>query len=261
MMIDTHCHLNFKAFNKDRHQVIERAIKTGVEKIIIPGAKIDSSKKGVEIAQQYESCYAAVGIHPHHSNQIDESQEELNSLVKQAKVVAVGEIGLDYHRYHNYPPISSSVKKAQRELFLLQLELAKKMHLPVIIHCREAYEDLLTILEMSAAKGQFRGVFHCFEGTEKQLTEVLDLGFYAGFDGNITYEENSLLRKLVKLTPLDRLLLETDAPFLTPLPFRGQRNEPAFITYLTKCVAEIQQKSFEDIAGIISFNAQKLFNI
>lgn len=264
MLIDTHAHLNFKAFNKDLPDVIERAQKKGVEKIIIPGAKIDSSYEAVKIAATYPSCYAAVAIHPHHIQEFVELgtkkvKEELQLLCKNKKIVAIGEIGLDYYQYRNSPPVSISDKESQKELFLLQLQIAFDLDLPAIIHCRNAHDDLLDIIKQYNNKA--KGVFHCFGGEEKHLQEVLKLGFYVGFDGNITYPENKNMKNLVKLTPLSKLLLETDSPYLTPLPFRGRRNEPAYITYITKEIAEIHQRSIEKIAEITSRNALNLFKI
>lgn len=271
MLIDTHCHLNFKAFNKDLPDVIERAQKTGVEKIIIPGARIDSSKKAVEISQKYDPCFAAIGIHPHHAEEFinlgkTKITEELSSRLRSNnnnKVVAIGEIGLDYHEYKGYPPITDELKSRQKELLILQIEIASEYNLPIIFHCRDAHDDQLELINnyLKSTKKKITGVFHCFGGDKKHLKKVLDLGFYVGFDGNITYPENKALQALVKLTPLNRLLVETDSPFLTPLPFRGNRNEPAYIAYTVKKVAEIHQRNIEEIAKISSLNALNLFRI
>ena len=266
MLVDTHCHLNFKVFGKDVDQVINRAKKADVEEIIIPGAKLDSSEKAVEIARQYKSCYAAVGIHPHHVAEFiilgnDTVISRLEELINGKKVIAVGEIGLDYYTYHNYPPILAKTKKVQEELLLLQLELAYKTKLPVIIHCREAFQDLLPLIKKFISQKPITGVFHCFSGDKKHLKKVIEFGFFVGFDGNITYKENQNLRQCIKFIPLDRLLLETDSPFLTPVPFRGKRNEPKLITYTAKRVAEIRNLSLAFIADTTSQNARKLFNI
>lgn len=261
MLIDTHAHLNFKAFKKDLDGVIQRALKADVEKIIIPGAKLDSSREAIKIAQEYPSCFAAIGIHPHHATNYS-SLAEIFSLAKQPKVVAIGEIGLDYYRYSNHPPISKLDKQTQKNLFCLQLELATEINLPVIIHCRQAYVDLLDILRAFLKNSKkITGVFHCFEGEKEHLFTVFNLGFYVGYDGNITYPENQHLRNLVNLTPADRLLLETDSPFLTPVPLRGSRNEPAYLPYIAAKVAEIQGKKSTTVAKITSDNALKLFNL
>ncbi|MBI4990516.1 TatD family hydrolase [Candidatus Gottesmanbacteria bacterium] len=267
MFIDTHAHLNFKAFKKDLDEVLNRAKESGVTKIIIPGAKVDSSEKAIEIAQRYDSCFAAIGIHPHHVDEFKQSgrliiEQKLKEMLKQVqhdKIVAIGEIGLDYHEYNGYPPLLQENKEQQKELLLLQLDLAQKENLPIIFHCRNAFDDLLEIIRQYGKSVE--GVFHCFDGEKKHLEEVLKLGFYIGFDGNITYPENQTLKSLVKLTPLERLFLETDSPFLTPQPFRGSRNEPAYITYIAKEVAEIHQRSVEEIVEMTSRNALNLFKI
>ncbi len=260
MLIDTHAHLNFKAFNQDLDEVINRAKKSGIEKIIIPGAKIDSSKKAVKIVQNYESCFAAVGIHPHHTDEFiklgkPKVAEELKKLINFKKVVAVGEIGLDYHEYKNYPPISEETKKYQIELLLLQMEIAQEVNLPIIFHCRDAHDDQLDILKNL----KLTGVFHCFGGEKKHLEKVLDMGFYVGFDGNITYSDSQNLQELVRLTPIDSILLETDSPFLTPDPFRGERNEPAYLTHIASLIAQIHKISLEKVSEITTQNALKLF--
>jgi len=262
MLIDTHCHLNFKAFNKDLHEVISRAKEAGIEKIIIPGAKIDSSYKAIEISQKYESCFAAVGIHPHHVADFFQSNsrkttDELKMITNNKKVVAIGEIGLDYHEYKGYPPITNKVKAKQKELLMLQIEIAQTHNLPIIFHCRDAHDDQLEIIKNQ----KLTGVFHCFGGEKKHLEKVLSLGFYIGFDGNITYPENKNLQDLVRYTPIDRLLLETDAPYLTPLPFRSQRNEPAHLLHTTKFVSQLRAVSIENVIETTSLNALKLFRL
>lgn len=265
MFIDTHCHLNFKAFKKDLNEVINRANNAGVEKIIIPGAKLDSSQRAVEITQEYTNCFAAVGIHPHHVEEYihkgsQKTQEDLKKLSKNNKVVAIGEIGLDYHQYKDYPSISDETKKLQKELFELQLDIAIQGNLPVIIHCREAQNDIIETIKQVKSKN-LRGVFHCFDGSSEYLNNVLALGFFVGFDGNSTYPQNAHLRDLVQKTPLNRLLLETDAPYLTPVPHRHTRNEPAYLTLMASCVSEIKQKSIEEIALQTTQNANFLFGI
>ena len=206
MYIDTHCHLNFKAFKKDLDEVVLKAKNMRVKKIIVPGAKINSSKRGVEIAEKYQGVYAAVGVHPHHvQNKID--FEELRILAGNKKTVAVGEIGLDHYHYKDYPEISSDEKTRQVAVF----------------------------------------------------RNVLDMGFYIGFDGNITYPENINLSRLVKLVPADRLLLETDAPFLTPIPYRGTRNEPANIIKTAGFIAGLLKIGISELARMTCKNAETLF--
>lgn len=266
-MIDTHCHLNFHAFDRDLNDVIKNAEITGISKIIIPGAKLSSSKKATEIANMHENCFSAVGIHPHHVDEYIQTGEteitkQLKNLLKNGKTVAIGEIGLDYYHYKDYPPVTQKNKQNQANLFKLQLKLAQKNNLPVIIHCREAQDDLSEIIsDFMKDYGKFEGVFHCFDGSKDYLSSVLNLGFYVGFDGNITYKQNKHLRELVQLTPSDQLLLETDAPFLTPEPFRGTRNEPAYLIHVTNLVAQIYNTKPENIGEITSRNAQTLFKL
>jgi len=273
MYTDTHCHLNFKAFNKDLKEVIDRAKKSGVEKIIIPGAKLDSSRSAVEIASQYEMCFAAVGIHPHHTTESDTSLLHINvvkpdensilNLVNKPKVVAIGEIGLDYYAYKNYPPITMNGKKRQKELLIIQLKIALACQKPVILHCREAHDDMLELLTDFQEKPEtrLRGVFHCFGGDKNHLKKVLDLGFLVGFDGNITYEDNQKLQEMVIQTPLERLLLETDAPYLAPVPYRRQRNEPSYLSLIAVFISNLTGNSLKKITGKTQKNAESLFSI
>lgn len=271
MLIDTHCHLNFHAFDTDRDEVIARAQKEGIAAFVIPGAKLDSSQKAVDIAAAHSSCFAAVGIHPHHAPEYasllsgatdTEIHEVLLPLARSDRVVAIGEIGLDYYRYKNSPPINEDTKTLQKKLLIAQLDIAIQCKLPVIIHCREAQEDLLELLESYATKkALLSGVFHCFDGSLDYLEKVLSLDFFVGFDGNITYPANENLRKLVSATPVSRLLLETDAPYLTPVPHRGTRNEPGFLRFTAATVAEITHTTPRAIAEQTSANARLLFSL
>lgn len=268
MLIDTHCHLNFKAFEKDIDEVINRAKNAGVKKFIIPGAKIDSSRIAVEIAQEYDSCFAAVGIHPHHISEFMEFGtakvvSEITKLIIDKAVVAIGEIGMDYHEYKGYPPVDRKTKNLQKELLLLQIDIAQKHSLPIIFHCRDAHDDQLELIENYIKYGgkQITGVFHCFGGEKRHLQKVLEMGFYVGFDGNITYPQNKNLQELVRLTPPDKLLLETDSPYLTPIPLRGQRNEPANLIHTASFTASIKQISPKKLAEITTRNALKLFKL
>ncbi|MCL5675645.1 MAG: TatD family hydrolase [Patescibacteria group bacterium] len=282
MLIDTHCHLNFQAFEKDLEEVITRAKSEGVEKIIIPGAKIDSSQKAIEIAGKYDNCYAAIGVHPHHESDTGilgyyDIKKKLVELAKNKKVVAIGEFGLDYYEYqqtvHQENKITAEIKQKQKELLKIHLEVARECNLPIILHCREAFEDMLPIVLQylrppsrspfghleGVSRSVLRGVFHCFGGNEKDLKRVLDMGFYIGFDGNITFKNAYSLQNLVKLTPLDRILTETDAPYLSPEPFRGKRNEPKNVKIIARKIAEIKGIRLEEIEKITTKNALKLF--
>lgn len=286
-MIDTHCHLNFEAFKDDIPQVIERAKARGVEKIIIPGTDLASSERAISLAQSYSNCWAAVGIHPHHSKDSGllvnaDLRKKLRHLLQQKRVVAAGEIGMDYHEYRKtkYGPveITPEMKQKQKDLLLMQMELAQDFRLPMILHCRDAHEDMIqTISEFtdqtisSEAKSvkinsrkrenstRLPGVFHCFGGSKKHLQLLITMGYYIGFDGNITYSPDWGV--FVRSTPLERLLLETDAPYLTPVPHRGTRNEPQYVSLVAKAVAAYQQVPVDKVIHLSTMNAQALFKL
>lgn len=276
MLIDTHCHLNFKAFRKDLDNTLWKAREASVVRIIVPGADLETSKRAVELARSYETIYAAVGIHPHHAFQVKslpagqagpklKVKSELKKLAQNNKVVAIGECGLDYYPYKKTKEedykVNNELKKKQKELFQLQLELARELKLPVIFHCREAHDDIKKCLKVSRFKG-LKGVFHCFSGDKKFLQWVLKQGFYVGFDGNITYDEE--LAKIAKVAPLKRIILETDAPYLTPEPLRSQKifpNRPENVKIVAKFIATVKGDSFSNIARHTSQNAITLFKL
>ena len=259
MLCDTHCHLNFKAFKKDLNEVITKAKEANVSKIIVPGASINSSERAVEISRTYDGIYAAVGVHPHHASKEFEI-DKLKKLAKYKKTAAIGEIGLDHHRYKNFPPLSEEDMRRQVDIFWQQLKTALEFNLPVIIHCREAQDLLLKVItDFMNKKGKLQGVFHCFEGNEDYLKRLVDLGFYVGFDGNVTYPENKEITRIIKKVPLDRLVLETDAPFLTPQKFRSKRNEPSYLTETAMFIASLLKIGIEKISEITTRNAEGLF--
>lgn len=265
-MIDTHTHLNFKAFEDDYANVIHRAKASGVEKMFVVGTSLNSSKKAVIISKKQSACFATIGIHPHHVSEFElvgkkRIREQLLTLLCAKRIVAIGETGLDYHQYKNYPPISNVQKKLQKELLFLHLEIAKMLNLPVIFHCREAMDDMLEVLVASFKRLNYssRGVFHCFEGIKSQRDKVLALGLSVGFDGNITYPESSQLRNLIATTPLERILLETDSPYLTPEPLREKRNEPKNLALIASFIASIKRDSLENIIKNTTQNAHRLF--
>lgn len=270
-MIDTHCHLNFKSFNKDYQQVYKRAKDNGVKKIIVVGARLDSSEKAAKLAQQLEDAYASIGVHPYHVDELiklgkERLENQLKKLSQKKKVIAIGETGLDFFRYKKDLANSYSkeeIKKLQQELLLLHLKLAKEKNLPLIVHCRAAMQELINFLSQSFKQWQWqpKGVFHCFNGDKNQLKQVINMGFYVGFDGNITYEENVNLRQRVKETPLGRLLIETDAPFLTPQPYRRSRNEPGYVKLVAEAVAKIKNLSVKQVVKHTTENALKLFRL
>lgn len=277
-MIDIHCHLNFHAFAKDVDEVIKNARGNGVTKIINVGTKIDSSEKAVELAQKYDDLYAIVGIHPHHADKPEESKEtneteetkgdwitQLERLAKQPKVVGIGEIGLDYFSYQSNGIVEP---KLQKEVFEAQIELAHKVKLPLQIHGRHAGKDIIEILKhhKNLLKTDYPGMFHCFAGDLEILKSALDLGFCIGFDGNSTYPglapgETVSLSEIAKATPMDRIVTETDSPFLSPIPFRGGRNEPQRVILVGEFLARLKNISFEQFDRISTENTKRIFNI
>ncbi len=266
-MIDVHCHLNFHAYEKDVDEIIHQAHTTGVHTIINVGTKIDSSEKAVALAEHYPYLYAIVGIHPHHADKHDLSsdwEKQLEALAKKPKVVAIGEIGMDYYHYKSNGIVDPTL---QKEVFEKQIVLAHTVGLPLQIHNRHAGKDILAILRhhknLLATKP---GMFHCFAGDMDTLKGALDLGFFIGFDGNITYKglapgETTTLTDLAKATPLDRIVTETDSPFLTPVPFRGSRNLPSHVILVGKFLAKIKGVSFEKIQQQTVLNAKTLFHL
>lgn len=264
-MIDVHCHLNFKPFANDYDAVIKQAFADGVTKIINVGTKIDSSKRAVELAEQYANLYAIVGIHPHHADKPEPDwRDELERLAKHPKVVGIGECGMDYYRYKSNDIVDP---KLQRDVFVKQIELANKLNLPLQIHNRHAGKDILDILiNHTSYFINPPGMFHCFSGDIDFLKKVLDLGFSVGFDGNITYEgiapgEDTALKDLVRYAPLDRIVVETDSPYLTPEPHRGSRNIPAYAILVGRCLAQLKGVSFEEVDRITTANVKTIFGL
>lgn len=265
-MIDVHCHLNFKAFENDVDEVIKQAFESGVTKIINVGAQLSSSKRAVELAKKYENLYATVGIHPHHADKLEEDWEiELEKLASsEGRVVAIGECGMDFYAYQSKGVTDSSL---QKEVFIKQIEIAHKLKLPLMIHNRHAGKQILDILvNHESSLLDPPGMFHCMSGDIEFLKKVLDLGFYVGFDGNITYKgipkgETTALSDLVKFTPFDRILTETDAPFLAPEPHRGSRNNPSYVILVGSKIAEIKNISFEKVEEQTILNASRLFQL
>lgn len=252
MLIDTHCHLDFPEFDPDRDEVIKRACGQGVNSIINVGSSILSSQRSLELSLKYQNVYSVVGIHPHEADSFDDNaQDAILKLAEDKKTLAIGEIGLDY--FKNF-----SQKTNQLRLFLYQISLAKKLSLPVVIHTRCAEEDTLRVLKEAMP---IKAVVHCFSSGFEFLEEALRLGFFISFTGNITYKKADSLREMAKLVPLDRLMLETDAPYLSPEGFRGKRNEPMQIKLLAEFVAEIRGLTFDEIAKKTTENALGFFGI
>jgi TatD DNase family protein len=252
MLVDSHAHLEMEEFDSDRPDVIERARLGGVDCIVTVGTNPGLSRKALSIARQYENIYATVGIHPHDVISADDkSFDELKALAEDPKVVAYGEIGLDYFR-------NISPREKQIEMFAKQLELAKGLNLPVIIHDRDAHEQTLRMVKASGVR---LGVFHCFSGDWAMARQCIDLGFYISVPGVVTFDKSKVLQEVVRKAPLDSILLETDCPYLTPVPHRGKRNEPSFIIHTAKKVAELKGLTWEDVAQAAAVNTRKLFRI
>ena len=279
MLIDTHAHVNFNAFKDDADEVIRRSLAAETLMILV-GAEYKTSKRALEYANKYETgVYAAVGLHPVHlsevkakgedydfsSQQEDFSYDVYEKLAQFKKVVAIGEIGLDY--YHiNQGADSAAAKRKQREIFLSQLKLACNLRLPVIIHCRQAHDDMMEILNVfkknfkdSLPKDKAWGVMHCFSGDEELAWQYFKLGLNISFTGLITFSAqwDDLIRKV----PADKIMIETDCPYMTPEPFRGQRNEPVLVKKVAERIAAIKNLSFDRIAELSTANARRLFNV
>lgn len=268
MLIDTHAHVNFNAYKDDADEVIRRSLENDIWMINI-GSQYDTSKRAIEMVEKYkEGVYAAIALHPIHlgsSKFVDEEEvqfktkeekfdkEKYKELASNSKVVAIGETGLDYY----YVNEDEKTKDLQKKVFRQHLELAKELNKPAIFHCRKAYNDLLSELQAISHKPQ--AVLHCFMGKKSQAEEFLKMGFHLGFNGLITYCRD--YDKVIKDTPLDKILIETDCPYLTPVPHRGKRNEPLYVKYVVEKIAEIKGITFEKVADQTTKNARELFGI
>ena len=253
--LDSHCHINDDALYPIRDELISRAREAGVGHLLVIGWDVESSKKAVEIAHEYEDIYAAVGIHPENLDGINEdSLKQIEELAHDDKVVAIGEIGLDYHWFHE-----KEHHELQKVWFIKQIELANKLNLPISIHAREASGDLLEILKNHPVNRS--GVLHCYSGSPESLKEFAKLGFYFGFDGPITYKNAVEPKESVKACPMDRILTETDAPYLTPVPFRGKQNEPAYIPHILAQMASLKEVEENQMAEQVKKNFEKLFSV
>lgn len=253
MFVDTHAHLDFDLYNQDREKVIQRAIENQVQAIITIGTDLESSKQAVILAEKYASIFAAVGIHPNDCALIrDEDYQLIRELTRHEKVIALGEIGLDYHHMH-------ADKETQKNVFRKQIRIARDLGLPIIVHNRDSHEDLQKIL-LSESAQEIGGVLHSFSGEVSFLEKIIKLNFHISFTGNITFKKSSA-DILIKEVPVENLLLETDSPFLTPVPLRGKRNEPAFVVYIAQKIAEVKNMELDLLAKITTENAKKLFRL
>ncbi|PLX16227.1 MAG: hydrolase TatD [Candidatus Muiribacterium halophilum] len=248
MFIDTHAHIDMKSFKNDLEDVILRAKENNVSKIINISCDIDSIFNTLELVEQFDNIYGALGIHPHDSKDYcDDIEDRLIQWLKHKKILALGEIGLDYFKMY-------SPKETQINVFRRQLKIAKQMEKPVIIHCRDAYEDTYEILKEFDISN---GVMHCYSGSAEFAKRFMDLGFYISFTGTITFRKGDL--KALKIIPIDRLLLETDCPFMTPVPHRGKRNEPSYIPLIAEKIAKVLKLDIKEVEESTTENARRLF--
>ncbi len=254
MIIDTHCHLDDERYMDDVDEVINRAKEQGVERFIIPGADADTLQRAVDLSEQYDEVYFAVGIHPYHAKEYNKSY--LEKFVKHPKCVAIGECGLDYYRLPDSEEEIVAEKRLQKEVFIEHIEWAKELELPLIVHIRDSSADCLEILEEYA--GEQGGVLHCYNADEL-LLRLSDRGFYYGIGGVLTFKNARKLVNVYPKIPIDRLMVETDAPYLTPHPYRGKRNEPSYCRLIASKMVELSEIEGRDLEDITTKNAKKLF--
>ena len=255
--VDTHCHLTDEKFSADFIEVLERAKNFGVNRIINFGSTLTDSAEVVSLAEKFEGIFAGVGVHPEEVQDFADENfavEKIFELAKKNKVVAIGEIGLDYHWEKNFEG-----KILQQKIFIKQLDIARQLNLPVCIHEREAHGDALKILK---AEGKnLRGVLHCFSGSLEMAEEIWKLGWLIGIDGPLTFKNSAKLPEIIKVAPREMILIETDAPYLAPTPYRGKRNEPAYLIEIAKKIAELRGESLEIVAEYTTKNAENLYKI
>ena len=255
MFIDTHCHLEDENFNSDRAEVLERAKMAGVVAIINFGSTMESSIAICELAKDFSELYGGIGIHPEEIDDFDKNTcAKLAELAENKKVIAIGEIGLDYHWEKDLER-----RQIQQKIFIEQLDLARQLKLPVCVHDRDAHGDTLKILQTEGKN--LRGVLHCYSGSLEMAREVWKLGWFIGVDGPLTFKNSAKLPEIVKAAPRDKILIETDAPYLAPVPYRGKRNEPAYIVEVAKKLAEFRGETLEEVAAYTAANAKNLYGI
>ncbi|MEI2442775.1 TatD family hydrolase [Priestia megaterium] len=254
MLFDTHVHLNAEQYEDDLQEVINRALEKDVQNMVVVGFDEPTIKKAIQIAETYDFIYASVGWHP--VDAIDMTDEHLawiEELAQHPKVVALGEMGLDYHW-------DKSPKEVQKDVFRRQIRLARKVNLPIIIHNRDATEDVVTILKEEHVE-EVGGIMHCFTGSIEVAKQCMDMNMYISFGGPVTFKNAKKPKEVATELPLDKLLIETDCPYLTPHPFRGKRNEPGYVSYVAEQIAELKGITYEELADITTANAKKLFGI
>ncbi len=270
MFVDSHAHITSQQFSEDRDETIQRAVDAGVAYIVNPGTDLDDSRRAVELAEKHPNVYACVGFHPHEAKKADDvSLREIEELSNHPKVVAIGEIGLDYH--YDFSP-----RDVQASVFRSQIDIACRRNLPIVIHTRESNEDTIKIVEEAAANasewrsqlampyGRFpapKGVFHCFSGDVALAWKVINMGFYVSMPGVVTFKNAGLAAEVAAAVSAEHFLLETDSPYLAPVPHRGKRNEPSNIPIIAEKIAALQHLSVEDVARATNYNVYKIFNI
>lgn len=254
MLIDTHCHVQMRQFASDREAVIAAAFASGIGRLIVPGIDVATSRDALSLAGSHPGrIFVGVGTHPHDASTLTpEALAEQRDLAQASGVVAIGEIGLDFYR-------DLSPRDVQRDALVAQLELARELDLPVILHNRESHADMVALLR--AHGDGVRGVFHCFIGDRAMASDALDLGFYLSFAGPVTYPKNTELAEVAAWAPLDHILIETDCPYLTPTPFRGQRNEPRFVAQTAQRIADLRGVPLDALAAATARNAETLFRL
>jgi TatD DNase family protein len=261
IFVDSHCHIDGQEFDADREEVVRRAGEAGVKAMLVVGTgaadEFENFERAVRVAEKYENIFASVGVHPHDAKTFDDAAEKrLIDLVKSsAKVIAWGEIGLDF--YYDHSP-----REVQAEVFRRQIRVARDLNLPIIIHSRAADAETVQILTEECAAGDFRGgIMHCFGGSAAMAEDLMKIGFLISFAGNVTFKKAENLREAARVVPLERLLIETDCPFLTPVPFRGRRNEPAYVVETAKFLADFYEIELETLAMQTTRNFTEFFGL
>lgn len=255
MLIDSHAHLQDKVYEQKVNQIIENANNNNVQKIICASYDLLSSKQSVDFSNQYKGVYAVIGVHPENCEEYNQDIEnQLTKLAEDKKVLAIGEIGLDYH-------YTTENKELQKQVFISQIKLADRLNLPIVIHTRDAIGDTMQIIRENKDYIKKGGVFHCFNASVPVLDEIIKMGFYVSYGGVVTFNNASKLREIVASTPVDRILTETDCPYLSPVPFRGQINEPKNINLILDKISEIKNIEKNELEKIIENNTKNIFNI
>lgn len=254
MLFDSHAHLNDERFDEDREEVIKYLKENDVELVVNPGASVETSKTAVELANKHDFIYAAVGVHPHDTEEMtDEDLKTIENLAKKNKVVAIGEIGLDYFYDH-------SSKEAQKKWFIEQIKLANRLKLPIIIHDRDAHEDTMNIIKQYKSD-DIGCVLHCYSGAVELAKEYIKMGCYISIPGTVTFKNNKKTVQVVREIPLEWMFIETDSPYMAPTPHRGKRNDPSLVKYVAKKIALERNISYEEVCKVTNENARRFFNI